>query len=106
MDKTKIMQCHLLTEVGVEVEDELGNIFPIRLPVGKLRQNLALFKTAHTVPYRSRQNYLGPNRNIRDLNVQMLIKEKSLGGKLMVEWKSGKFSQLLGSPTLIDERMR
>ena len=76
------------------------------MSVGKLRQNLALFKTAHTVPYRSRQNYLGPNRNIRDLNVQMLIKEKSLGGKLMVEWKSGKFSQLLGSPTLIDERMR
>ena len=25
VDETKIMQCHLLTEVGVEVEDELGN---------------------------------------------------------------------------------
>ena len=24
VDNTKIMQCHLLTEVGVEVEDELG----------------------------------------------------------------------------------
>ena len=26
VDKMKIMQYHLLTEVGVEVEDELGNI--------------------------------------------------------------------------------
>ena len=27
-DKTKIMQCHLLTEEGVEVEDELGKNDP------------------------------------------------------------------------------
>ena len=24
MDETNIMQCHILTDVGVEVEDELG----------------------------------------------------------------------------------
>ena len=26
VDKTKIMQCHLLTEVGAEVEDEFGKM--------------------------------------------------------------------------------
>ena len=32
VDETKIIQCHLLTEVGIEVEDELGKKESLVLP--------------------------------------------------------------------------
>ena len=36
VDETKIIQCHLLTEVGIEVEDELGKKESLVLPWKRL----------------------------------------------------------------------
>ena len=50
MDETNIMQCHILTDVGVEVEDELGKkemeTFSKKLMKNKLRLMYAKLSTA------------------------------------------------------------
>ena len=42
MGKAKIMQCHLPTEVVVEAEDELGNIY-INKKVIKIFKNMRVY---------------------------------------------------------------
>ena len=50
VDKTKIMQCHLLTEVVVEFEDELGNLWiEVLMEFSTMMPNLVLLVASVTV---------------------------------------------------------